>query len=341
MDARERYPGDVHPDDDGALWTGNVMTALMAMLLAGGQPVLILPVRCAVPRVCIIQKLPDHGPGRARADYRCGSLTTDAHGGTDFRVLDDTAFAAGVPVVAAAAGTVVRERDGEPDVDVRIRAIAKGQDAGNGVVIDHGDGWVTQYSHLRAGSINVRPGASVTAGQAIGMVGLSGNTEYPHLHFDVRHRDLAIDPFDGRSTAAACGLATRETSLWARGLVVVLEQATTAIIGGGLANGFADPVRPRADAARTLLTATLPLLLWSEVSGVRRGDVLRFVITGADGVVFDERRKLDGGHLLWTSFGGRAPPPRGWAAGLVRGEISLWRDGKLVGDKAVTGRVDP
>ncbi len=317
------------------------MTVLLAILLAGGQPTLILPVRCAVPQACIVQKLPDHGPGTARADYRCGSLTTDAHGGTDFRVLDDTAFAAGVPAVAAAAGTVVRARDGEPDIDVRIRAFAPGRDAGNGVVIDHGDGWVTQYSHLRAGSITVRPGEAVIAGQAIGMVGLSGNTEYPHLHFDVRHRDLAIDPFDGRSTAAACGLATRETSLWARGLVAVLEQATTAIIGGGLANGFADAAHPRADEARRSLTATMPLLLWSEVSGVRRGDVLRFVITLAHGPVFDERRTLDGDHLLWTSFGGRAPPPRGWPPGVVRGEISLWRDGKLIGDRAVTGRVAP
>lgn len=317
------------------------MTALLAILLAGGPPTLTLPVRCAVPDACIVQKLPDHGPGTARADYRCASLTTDAHSGTDFRVVNDRMFAAGVPVVAAAAGTIVRQRDGEPDVSVRVRAFVPGRDAGNSVIIDHGDGWVTQYSHLRAGSIGVRPGQAVAAGQAIGMVGLSGNTEYPHLHFDVRHRDLSVDPFDARPTTAACAVPRRTIGLWASGLAATLERATTAIIAGGLANGFVDPVRPRAAEARTALTTNLPLLLWSEVSGGRRGDVVRFVVAGPQGAVFDERRTLDADHLLWTGFVGRKPPPRGWPPGVFRGDITLWRGGTRIAATPVTGRIDP
>lgn len=317
------------------------MTVLVAILLAAGQPTLILPVRCAVPRSCVVQKLPDHGPGAARADYRCSALTTDAHSGTDFRVMSDPIFAAGVPVVAAAAGTVVRRRDGEPDIDTRVRAFAPGRDAGNSVIIDHGDGWVTQYSHLRRGSIVVQPGERVAAGQAIGMVGLSGNTEYPHLHFDVRHRDLAVDPFDGQVTTAACASSPRGTGLWTRGLAAVLEGATTTIIGGGLASGFGDPGHPRSEGAGPSLTTKLPLLLWSEASGVRRGDVLRFAITGPGGAVFDARRTLEDDHLLWTSFGGRKPPPGGWAPGVVRGEITLWRGNALIASRAVTGRIDP
>lgn len=317
------------------------MTGLLVILLAAGQPSLMLPVRCDVPKACVVQKLPDHGPGAVRADYRCGSLTTDAHGGTDFRVVDEAAFVAGVPVVAAAAGTVVRRRDGEPDVSVRTRAFAAGRDAGNGVVIDHGDGWVTQYSHLRAGSITVEPGERVAAGQAIGMVGLSGNTEYPHLHFDVRHADRPIDPFDARPLTAACARSRGQTGLWTRGLAAVLDRATTAIIGGGFATGFADPAHPRAAEAATSLATTRPLLLWSEVSGGRRGDILRFAITGPQGAIFDAQRPLDGDHLLWMNFGGKKPPPRGWPPGLVRGEITLWRDGTLIGDRTVTARIDP
>ena len=61
-----------------------------------------------------------------------------------------------------------------PDDIARLRInnrVQEGSSAGgNGVVIDHGGGWISQYSHLRSGSVRVHPGDRVSAGQPLGLV---------------------------------------------------------------------------------------------------------------------------------------------------------------------------
>jgi murein DD-endopeptidase MepM/ murein hydrolase activator NlpD len=76
----------------------------------------------------------------------CGSRTYIDHDGTDFRLKTMAQQRRGVDVLAAAAGRVVGGRDEVPDISVRVRgALAvKGQECGNGVLIDHGGGWHTQ-----------------------------------------------------------------------------------------------------------------------------------------------------------------------------------------------------
>lgn len=65
---------------------------------------------------------------------------------------------------------------------------------GNMVMVDHGGGYVTLYSHLN--SIFVRQGESVAKGQQIGTVGNTGNSTGPHLHFEVRYQGVARNPFN-------------------------------------------------------------------------------------------------------------------------------------------------
>ena len=60
------------------------------------------------------------------------------------------------------------------------------------VVLAHPGGVRTFYAHLSA--VTARLGASVAAGQVVGLVGSSGHSTGPHLHFEARVRGLAVDP---------------------------------------------------------------------------------------------------------------------------------------------------
>jgi murein DD-endopeptidase MepM/ murein hydrolase activator NlpD len=64
---------------------------------------------------------------------------------------------------------------------------------GNLIVVDHGNGYRTYYAHLS--KIFVRVGDSVGKGQRVGSVGNTGNSTGPHLHFEVRYRNVQRNPF--------------------------------------------------------------------------------------------------------------------------------------------------
>ena len=66
------------------------------------------------------------------------------------------------------------------------RTTSRDRNCGNGVVIRHADGWETQYCHLRRGSVQVAEGDRVEAGEPLGLVGMSGEANFPHVHLSVR-----------------------------------------------------------------------------------------------------------------------------------------------------------
>ncbi len=63
---------------------------------------------------------------------------------------------------------------------------------GKMVLIEHGDGWSTLYSHLS--KYNVRDGQRVTTGQTIGFMGRSGRASGVHLHFEIYKNKIPLDP---------------------------------------------------------------------------------------------------------------------------------------------------
>jgi len=65
---------------------------------------------------------------------------------------------------------------------------------GNTVVIDHGNGLWTLYGHIRNGGILVEKGDEVKVGEKIAEVGSTGNSTGPHLHFEVRKNEVAVNP---------------------------------------------------------------------------------------------------------------------------------------------------
>jgi murein DD-endopeptidase MepM/ murein hydrolase activator NlpD len=78
--------------------------------------------------------------------------------------------------------------------------LGPGRILGNHLVLDLGDGVYAALAHLRRGSLRVRPGDRVTAGQQLAACGNSGNSTEPHLHFQL---------MDHPSVLLAAGLPMR------------------------------------------------------------------------------------------------------------------------------------
>lgn len=96
------------------------------------------------------------------------------------------------PVFAVADAVVVQARDGLPDNVPRTAAgftpalpLSMDTLAGNTVVLDLGDGQYAHYAHLQPGSVAVKAGQRVSAGQRLARIGNSGDARWPHLHFQV------------------------------------------------------------------------------------------------------------------------------------------------------------
>jgi hypothetical protein len=105
----------------------------------------------------------------------------------DFNRADDL----GDTVVASAAGTVTRVGN-EGNVSY-----------GRWIEISHGDGYATRYAHLSAQNVTV--GQKVAKGQKIGLLGNTGGSTGPHLHFELRRNGVAIKPVFNGATALFFG----------------------------------------------------------------------------------------------------------------------------------------
>lgn len=287
-----------------------------------------LPIRCSLGQDCFIQNYFDHDPGPGWIDYACGHLSYDGHTGTDFRLPGVKAMRQGIAVVAAASGVVAGLRDGEPDIPVMLRhgePDSGKHAAGNAVRIDHGDGWETQYSHMRRGSVAVHIGQQVRAGDQLGMVGLSGNTEFPHVDFTARHNGHAVDPFapSGKNTCAASA-----DSLWKPEVLNILRYIPTGILLAGWANEMPDWNKAHNGEYRVPGVDAAVLVFWVEVFGVQAGDRQIFeMFNPQGGRLLKSKTTIPGNKAVWLGYAGRPRPPHGWAAGIYRTEYRLERKG--------------
>ncbi|WP_246032516.1 M23 family metallopeptidase [Thalassobius vesicularis] len=284
------------------------------------------PIDCRLGETCFVQQYVDHDPGPGALDFTCGPQSYDGHKGTDFGLPSFAAMRAGVNVLASAPGVVMGLRDGEPDTG--IGPGTQDKECGNGVVLDHGDGWQTQYCHMKRGSVTVRKGQKVEAGAMLGQVGFSGQTQFPHVHLSVRRNGQVVDPFDpdGKIT---CGTPETRT-LWQTPLPVSP--------GGMISAGFAPQV-PGFDAVKDgsagdeQMSAQAPaLVVWGYAFGSRPGDSLRIEIIGPDGPFLQTVTPLDKAQAQFFRAAGKKRPTQGFTQGRYQGYIALIRNGKIVDD---------
>jgi hypothetical protein len=141
----------------------------------------------------------DQDTGSTIQDFNCGSNTYNGHKGTDiftwpypFYKMDKNQ----VEVIAAAAGIIVNKADGNFDRNCATNSLNP-----NYIAIQHADGSKALYLHMKSGSLTTKGiGASVVSGEFLGIVGSSGNSTGPHLHFEVWAGSTVatrIDPYSG------------------------------------------------------------------------------------------------------------------------------------------------
>lgn len=107
-----------------------------------------------------------------------GGRSYPLDGSYNYHLGTDIGASYGTPVVSYQAGTVL--------------IASYHWSYGNYVVVDHGNGLSTLYAHMSA--LTVSAGQSVSAGQQVGLVGSTGSSTGPHLHFEVRINGSNVDP---------------------------------------------------------------------------------------------------------------------------------------------------
>ena len=294
---------------------------------------LAIPIACELGRTCYIQNYTDLDPSLSVRDYKCGTLTYDHHNGIDFRLPSLAAQRAGVDVRAAAGGRVLRARNDAPDgAYVKSgREAVRDAECGNGVVIGHPGQWETQYCHMATGSVLVKPGDQVETGRPIGRVGLSGLTEYPHLHFTVRHGGVVVEPFAYGVRPDSC---EGGQSLWREADRTQLEYRERAILNAGfttgpvtmelIEDGGAEKTPPSISSAA--------IVAFVRTIGLKTGDVQRLVLKDPFANVIAENRAapLASNKAQYMLFAGKKRPPGGWEQGTYTATYVVEREGQIV-----------
>ncbi len=303
--------------------TAQSTTSLLAKAAAPGFG---LPIDCKLGKDCFVMHYVDRDPSKEAVDFGCGRQTYDGHNGTDFGIANLQRMNAGVSVIAVADGKVLRGRDGVADVLIANqaeKAAVQGTECGNGLVIDHGNGWTAQYCHLRKGSVVVKPGTPVKKGMVLGLVGASGLASFPHVHLTVRYQDKVVDPFVGVNESKSCAIA--RNPLWS----MPVGYVPTGLVSAGFAP------QPPSDLEvwqgkyenPTIANGSPAVIFWVHSYGVLTGDQERLQLFNPQGeLVVDNQKVINDPARSYISYGGK----RKFTAGKWRGKYQVTRNNQVV-----------
>ena len=236
-----------------------------------------------------ISNFVDQDPGfpNQLQDYNCGNRTYDTpdgynHSGTDFALwpfgwkLMEKEL---VQVVAAEAGIIIGKEDGNFDKSCTL----DNPQPWNAIYIQHADGSEAWYGHLKSGSLTEKTvGMSIEKGEYLGIVGSSGSSTSPHLHFEIYDAEgQLIDPFEGECNASA------ELSLWEE----QMPYYTSAI--NQLAVERYIPEDPYCSEPSSVIDSSSfcsgeEVYFIAYLRDQKRGQILRHIVLRPDGSIFEE-----------------------------------------------------
>jgi murein DD-endopeptidase MepM/ murein hydrolase activator NlpD len=296
-----------------------------------------------------ITNYPDEEPSFGITDYMGLDFSYEGHQGTDININSFRDMDEGVPVLAAKSGRVLYASD--PFYD---REISAPNLPWNAVWILHEDGTESGYGHLRKNSVTVANGEYVRAGQMIGLVGSSGFTMMPHLHFEVWRLICGttycqnanwIDPWSGTHNAAPSLWASQadyvgDDHLRVYDLAVSTSAAFSEVDRGASLSAFKErPTQPAVVGASESFLA-----VWTLVSG-QLPDLYSLEVHRPDGTLYAhsdrsiepiDRAWGQGWHSWAVAFAlnGTIPPSEygTWYADLRAGGAVVSVDSFTVGE---------
>lgn len=308
---------------------------LLLISCAQSEPFsLAFPVDCRLGQDCIIQNYVDLDPGPGWQDYNCGSLTYDGHKGTDIRVRDLAMMNDGVAVLAAADGVVTGTRNTVTDrkpgqsYDEYMKKVS-GKDCGNGVMLIHESGHETYYCHMKKGSIVVKTGDRVKAGDLLGSIGMSGNTQFPHLHISVRKDKQVVSPFTGPCSPS-------QNYLW----IDRIDYTGTKLLKSGFVDAPPTLASIELGENTELQAISDALLFWANIVGIKAGDEQQIVITGPGArTVAQKTQVIQKSKVNWLSYIGKKRPKSGWSSGTYYGTYTLRRNSETIIEETISAVV--
>jgi murein DD-endopeptidase len=300
--------------------------AISDQKVAIASPGFGLPIKCQLGKDCYVMHYVDRDPGSGAADFGCGRQTYDGHNGTDFGIANVQRMNAGVAVIAVADGKVLRGRDGVEDVLIANQAektAVQGTECGNGLVIDHGNGWTAQYCHLRKGSVVAKPGSTVKKGTMLGLVGSSGLASFPHVHLTIRYQDKVVDPFVGVDNSKSCSVA--RNPLWS----MPVSYVPTGLVSAGFT--ASQPTEAEIWQGKhennSLSIGSPAVIFWAHSYGVLAGDQERLQLFSPQGeLVIDNKKVINSPARSYVSYGGK----RKFTAGKWQGKYQVIRNNQVV-----------
>jgi len=221
-------------------------------------------------------------------DYMCGGRSYDLdsgynHAGTDYYLWPYPWLMMDleqIEIVAAAPGVIVEKIDGNFDRDCAI----EGNGGFNAVFVQQDDGFTAWYLHMKNGSPTAKViGDRVEAGEYLGLVGSSGPSSLPHLHFELHDGDgNIVDPLHGPCNAGPDRWAVFRPYESPRIDTLTTHSAEPVLVDCGIVDG--EPVHedPHFDDS---FSPGDTLWAFASYSDQRNGEITHFSVLRPDGAL--------------------------------------------------------